>query len=106
MNSTSPNPAVTMRLTALPPPPPTPMTLIRAPARTTVSSRRMRSLSEGRAVVCRASIVVRLLETCGLGLEEFLEQRAQASSQPADRTRPHAHRLAQQVPMRVDDEPD
>ena len=83
-----------MRLTALLPPPPTPITLMRAPARLSAverqpSSRRRFSASVG--CVCRRSAIpcVLLPRRPARGiqsdLEEFLEQHAQPAGHAAER---------------------
>jgi hypothetical protein len=51
MNSTPSSPTMTMRLTALLPPPPTPTTLMRAPALFSSSSRSRSGVTDRRSSV-------------------------------------------------------
>src|SRR3954463_2392410 len=93
MNSTPSSPTCTMRLTALLPPPPTPTTLIRAPARTS-------SASFNRSVVSRCSAIHRPPS------EELFEQSAEPPGHPAQRPRTDkAPRLDDVIPLRVQDKP-
>src|SRR6188768_3649370 len=102
MNSTPLSPASAMRLTALPPPPPTPITLMRAPVRTMSSSRRIRSFSEPWALKWRASI----LSGPFLGLEKFFEERPQTSRDSSERAGAYARGLGLHVVMGVDHDAD
>src|SRR6185503_2749058 len=95
MNSTPSRPTCTMRLTALLPPPPTPTTLIRAPARVSSASFKRNELP-------------RSSDIRGLPSEKFLEQPAQPpghASESAD-TDHAAAGFAHVIPLRVEHETD
>src|SRR5262245_11803911 len=100
MNSTPLRPTSTIRLTALPPPPPTPITLIFAPRRASGSSV-SRSLSASRL---SGSLMPLLLSFTAL--EEFLEDPAQPHGYASKRPGPHPHRFGGPVPVRIQTEPD
>src|SRR2546427_5507485 len=104
MNSTPPRPASTMRLTALQPPPPTPITLIRAPLRVSLSSI-SRSRSSLRAFWPSKSLMLSPPGTTYPRLEEFLEDASQAAGHPAEGARTHARRFGPAVAVRVEHEP-
>src|SRR5947207_13619011 len=95
MNSTPSRPTCTIRLTALLPPPPTPTTLMRAPARGS-------SASFNRIGVSRCSAIHRLHNVVRPVSEKFLEQSPEPAGHPAEGPRSdEAPRLAHMVPLRV-----
>src|SRR3954447_26229433 len=75
MNSTPPSPTSTMRLTALLPPPPTPITLIFAPRRASGASVMRRSEASRSRAIAKPS------------LKELFENAPDAPRHPAERTR-------------------
>src|SRR5438874_7718733 len=102
MNSTPSRPTCTIRLTALLPPPPTPTTLMRAPARAS-------SASFNRIGVSRCSaihpLLVRIVESEPV-LEKFLEQSPEPAGHAAEGPRADkAPRLADVIPLRVQHQP-
>src|SRR6202171_841672 len=114
MNSTPSRPVPTIRLTALLPPPPIPMTLIRA-AGPSPSSRWSRSgrstrLSSASGVSYRSVIRHSFAHSGrpGLSSEEFLEQTTEPAGHTAERPRAHreARRVADKVPVCIQHQAD
>src|SRR5689334_5736936 len=101
MNSTPSRPTCTSRLTALLPPPPTPTTLMRAPARNSSASLNRSGVSRCSAIHCPLS------ELLGKSVsEKFLEKPPEPSGHTAERSRPdEAPRLAHMIALRVQHQP-
>src|SRR5690349_13268296 len=106
MNSTPPSPTSTMRLTALLPPPPTPITLIFAP-------RRASGASVIRISVCSRSRAIPNLPLVGAAeaapydrlSEKLFENAPDAPGHPAERARAALGLLGRPVAMGIQRQP-